>query len=44
MVSSRVMMMMDSVDDVEKVRTTTPPISNRIAFGGFVEEVMMCED
>jgi hypothetical protein len=30
------------VGRVEELRTTTPPMSKRIAFGGIVEDVIMC--
>lgn len=32
----------DGVGRVQELRTTTPPMSKRIAFGGLVEDVMMC--
>jgi hypothetical protein len=38
MVSLR--MVMNGLDGVKKVRTTTPPMSNRMAFGGFVFVMM----
>lgn len=32
----------DGVGRVQELRTTTPPMSKRIVFGGLVEDVMMC--